>query len=189
MRIATIQIEGLTPYSQSKALQSEKEKNESHDDHSRRVWKEHLHTAAAGDVTIPAVAILQGLADAASYLGKGGGLKKKGSATWAQNFTCGLAVAHGPKIGHGADDARIEPVYSHANGQRGSGKRVWRHFPIFDEWSAVLVIHILDDTIPEDVFARVVEAFGLFIGVGRYRPQNGGYLGRFTVKKLEISET
>ena len=29
-------------------------------------------------------------------------------------------------------------------------------------------------------------AFGLFIGIGRYRPQNGGYLGRFTVKSCKI---
>jgi hypothetical protein len=185
MRIATIQVEGLTPYSQSKALQSEKRREESHDDFDARIWKEHQHFDEKGQPIIPAVSILQGIAAAASYLGKGGELKKKGQSTWAQNFVCGLAMAKHPALV--ASDVRPERVYCHADGKRGSGSRVWRTFPIFDAWSATLVLHILDDTIPADVFERVISAFGLFIGIGRYRPQNGGYLGRFTVKSVEIA--
>ena len=186
MRIATVQIEGLTPYSQSRALQSEKKREETHDDFDQRVWPEHLHVNGDGQVFVPPVAVLQGMASAASYLGKGGGLKKKGQSTWAQNFNCGLAIAKGPTIGRTQEDARPERVYCHADGKRGSGSRVWRTFPVFDNWETTLVIHILDDSIPDAVFAQVLDAFGLFIGVGRYRPMNGGYLGRFTVKKLEI---
>ena len=186
IRTATIQIEGITPYSQSRAFQTEKVKNETHDDFDRRAWPEHLHVDEAGDVFIPAVSILQGMAAAASYLGKGGNLNKKGQATWAQNFTCGLAVARGPSLCVKQDAARPERVYCNADGKRGSGKRVWRTFPVFDQWATTLIISILDDTIPEDIFTRVLDAFGLFIGIGRYRPQNGGYLGRFTVKKLEV---
>lgn len=184
MRIATVSVKGLTPYSQSRALQSEKLKAETHDDFDKRIWKEHLHVDQEGGMFIPAVAIMQGMAAAASYLSKGGELKKKGQATWAQNFNCGLAIARGPKIEH--TEVRPEPVYCNADGKRGSGTRVWRTFPIVDEWSATLVIHILDNSIPEEIFATVLEAFGLFIGIGRYRPQNGGFLGRFTVEKLEI---
>jgi hypothetical protein len=187
MRTATIQIEGLTPYSQSRAYQTEKNDNETHDDFDKRAWPQHLHVDDKGEVFIPAVSILQGLAAAASYLGKGGDLKKKGSSTWAQNFNCGLAVARGPSLGKTQTDARTERVYCNSDGKRGSGKRVWRTFPIFDQWASTLTIHILDDTIPETIFAKVLEAFGLFIGIGRYRPQNGGYLGRFTVKKMEIN--
>lgn len=184
MRIATIQIEGLTPYSQSRALQSEKERNETHDDFDKRIWPEHQHIDADGNPYIPAVAINQGMAAAASYLAKGGELKKKGQANWSQNFLCGLAVAKGPQLD--ASPVRPERVYCNADGKRGSGTRVWRTFPVFDKWASTVVIHILDDTIPEEIFERVVGAMGLFIGIGRYRPQNGGYLGRFTVKKLEI---
>lgn len=188
MRVATVSITGLTPYSQSRALQSEKKREETHDDFDQRIWKEHLYVDDEDQVFIPAVAIIQGMAGAASYLGKGGELKKKGSATWAQNFNCGLAVAQGPCIGKEVGEARAERVYCHADGRRGSGKRVWRTFPVFDTWKATLVIHILDDTIPEDVFERVLKAFGLFIGIGRYRPENQGYLGRFTVQKIEIKD-
>jgi hypothetical protein len=186
MRVATIRIKGLTPYSQSRALQSEKNREETHDDFDKRIWREHLHVNSAEKYYIPAVAITQGLADAASYLGKGGDLKKKGNATWAENFRCGLAIAQGPVLN--ASEPRPERVYCHADGKRGSGKRVWRTFPVFDAWQATLVIHILDDSIPEEIFEKVVNAYGLFIGVGRFRPQNNGYLGRFVVENMKIEK-
>lgn len=190
MRVATISIVGLTPYSQSRAYQSERASNETHDEFDKRAWKEHQHVDQDGKPFIPAVAILQGMASAASYLGKGGDLKKKGSANWAENFRCGLALDKGPRLdpkpGTKTIEPRAEAVYCNADGKRGSGKRVWRTFPVFDEWSATLIVHILDDSIPDEIFTKVVTAFGLFIGVGRYRPGNGGYLGRFTVKKLDI---
>jgi len=186
MRIATVEITGLTPYSQSMAYTSERKSEETHDDFDRRAWPEHLHIDDEGKVFIPAVAILQGMASAASYLGKGGNLKKQGSSTWAQNFNCGLAISRGPSINRTEKDARPERVYCNSDGKRGSGKRVWRTFPVFDEWATTLTIHILDDTIPEEIFRKVLEAFGLFIGMGRYRPQNGGYLGRFVVKGCKI---
>ena len=188
MRTATIQIKGLTPYSQSRAFESEKEARETHDSFDKRAWLEHLHVNTDGNVIVPAVAITQGMTAAASYLGKGGSLKKKGSATWAQNFQCGLAVARGASLGVKPDGARPERVYCHAKGRRGTGTRVWRTFPVFDEWACELIIHILDDTIPEEIFQRVLSAFGLFIGIGRHRPENGGYLGRFKVEKVVIQD-
>jgi len=186
MRLVTLEIEGLTPYSQSRALQSTKEKDEEHNTFDSRIWPEHIHADEDGNVVIPAVAILQGLAKAASYLGKGGALKKKANATWAENFRCGLAIARSPALDT-KQKARPERCYCHANGQRSSGTRVWRTFPIWDDWKATVLVHILDDSIPEDIFGKVAEAAGLFIGIGRYRPENGGYLGRFTVKKATIS--
>lgn len=186
MRIATIKIKGLTPYSQSKALVSEREKNETHEDFDKRIWPEHIHSDAKGNVVIPAVCLGPGMATAASYLGKGGNLAKKGNATWAENFRCGLAIATSPTIGHHKKDAVEEAVYCHSNGKRAPGPRVWRRFPIFHEWAATLEIHILDDTIPEDIFLKVLEAFGLFGGIGRFRPQNGGHLGRFTIESCKI---
>ncbi len=200
LRIATIEIKGLTPYSQSRAFQSEKKKDEDHETFDERSWPEHMHVNEDGDVFIPAVAIMQGMAAAASYLGKGGNLQKKGSSTWAQNFNCGLAIAQGPSIGikaeaaskvtpgHPSGGIKCEKVYCNADGRRGSGKRVWRRFPMFDSWTATLVIHILDETIPQEIFEKVLDAFALFIGMGRYRPENGGYLGRFLVEKLVITD-
>jgi len=50
-----------------------------------------------------------------------------------------------------------------------------------------LIVHILDDSIPEDVFGKVVNDCGLFNGFGRYSPRVGGHNGRFTVEDLKIS--
>lgn len=199
MRIATITVTGLTPYSQSQAFQTEKRANETHDDFDKRAWPEHMHVNVDGQVFVPAVAIMQGMAAAASYLsaGTGGEMKKKGSATWAKNFNCGLSVGTGPilsvtspkvkKPAVATTDAAVpERVYCNADGKRGSGKRVWRTFPVFYDWKTTFEIHILDDSIPEDIFDQVLKAFGLFIGIGRYRPQNGGYLGRFTIEKVDV---
>lgn len=186
MRVATIKIKGLTPYSPSRALQSEKKQDETHDEFDRRIWKEHIHHDGNGNVVIPVTCIAPAFATSASYLGKTGELAKKGQATWAENIRCGLAISESPKIGKTVDEAVAERVYCHANGKRGPGTRVWRTFPIFHEWSATLVIHILDDSIPAEIFERVLEAVGLFNGFGRFRPQNGGYLGRFIVESCEI---
>lgn len=187
MRTATVRVKSLTPYSQSKALESEKKKGETHDDFDKRIWPEHIHADADGQVFIPPMALIEGMGEAAAYLSKGGELKKKGQATWSQNFQCGLAVAEGARIGIAASDARSERVFCHSNGKRGTGTRVWRTFPVFDSWEAEFVIHILDDTIPEEVFNRVMVAFGMFIGIGRFRPQNRGYLGRFVIEKISIA--
>ena len=47
---------------------------------------------------------------------------------------------------------------------------------------------ILDDILNEEVFLKVLQAAGQFIGIGRFRPQNKGYYGRFEVKSLEWAE-
>ena len=48
--------------------------------------------------------------------------------------------------------------------------------------------YILDDTITEDVFKEHLEEAGKFIGIGRFRPRNNGFYGRFAVDKIEWSE-
>lgn len=190
MRIATVKVKGLTPYSQSRPHQSVKEKSESFDEFENRAWREHIHVDEDGDVVMPISVILKGMASSAQYLSAGGELKKRGTAKWTQNFRAGLAMAKAAKIGKKPEDARPERVFCKANpaNPKGSGS-VWRVFPIFDEWSATLEIHLLDDTIPEDVFTKVTEAFGLFNGVGRARPQMSPYgLGRFVVVEVVIKE-
>ena len=48
---------------------------------------------------------------------------------------------------------------------------------------------MVDETITKDVLLKHLEQAGNFIGVGRWRPINGGMYGRFAVKALkEISE-
>jgi hypothetical protein len=43
---------------------------------------------------------------------------------------------------------------------------------------------VLDPIIVEDIFTEVVEAAGLFRGIGQFRPENGGSNGRFIIKTI-----
>ena len=48
--------------------------------------------------------------------------------------------------------------------------------------------YILDDTITEPVFEQVIHESGNFIGIGRFRPENGGYYGRYVVDSITWQE-
>ena len=89
-----------------------------------------------------------------------------------------MHVIHANKVG----SVRI---HANADGVRGSGKRVFRTFPVIPVWSGVLDVMISDPDLPDAVFERVVIAAGRCQGVGRFRPEKGGSNGRFTVTKFE----
>jgi hypothetical protein len=52
------------------------------------------------------------------------------------------------------------------------------------EWRATFDIYILDPIITEPVFREMVEIAGMFIGIGRFRPEKGGTNGRFKIEAL-----
>jgi hypothetical protein len=46
-----------------------------------------------------------------------------------------------------ADEVECEKLFVPSNGIRGTGKRVWRHFPLIKEWEGVVKYYIVDDII------------------------------------------
>ncbi len=52
------------------------------------------------------------------------------------------------------------------------------------EWKGEVTFHILDETVTEEVFKLHLEEGGKFIGIGRFRPQNNGFYGRFKVNEM-----
>jgi len=44
-----------------------------------------------------------------------------------------------------------------------------------------VTFYILDEIITKEVFERTLTMAGQFIGIGRFRPQNNGFYGRFEV--------
>ena len=91
-------------------------------------------------------------------------------------------------LGVHKDKVQGVTIPAHAGGQRkgmGSNKRVPRTFPIIPQWEGDLSVLILDETITEDIFTRVMQHAGSFIGIGRFRPENGGFNGRFMVKVVK----
>ena len=55
-------------------------------------------------------------------------------------------------------------------------------------WNGVATVYILDETVTKDVFEKHVKEAGRFIGMGRFRPKNNGFYGRFKPTKFEWKE-
>jgi hypothetical protein len=186
MKKATIEIIGASPYSQSRLYSAEvpKLEKESAADYDARNWREHQHyDRKTGEVYIPPMALKNCLMEAAQYMGEK--IPGKGNATWTKHFTAGILCADPVKLGVDKDAVEGETFMCHADGKRNSGTRVPRKFPVIREWEASAVFYILDETITESVFTRYLVEAGKFIGIGRFRPRNGGFYGRFHVGEVK----
>ena len=181
MKTVYATIEGVSPYSQSKAIQSVKNTGEGHDDFELRTWKERLHVNDAGNVFIPPMAIKNMLSDCARFLSET--VSGKGKSTWTKHFEAGIMVIQPADIGVKADSVIGERLFVPSDGKKGGGTRVWKTFPLIKAWKAELEIILLDPMLidkPQKVEEYLGHA-GKFIGLGRFRPRNGGFYGRFKV--------
>jgi hypothetical protein len=182
MKKATVTLTSASPYSQSRLYSAEvpKLEKESAADYDARNWREHQHyDRKTGEVYIPPMALKNALMECAQYLGEK--IPGKGNATWTKHFTAGLLVTDPIMLGVKKDETEGETFMCHADGKRNSGTRVPRKFPVIHDWEATATFYILDESITKDVFTRYLEEAGKFIGVGRFRPRNGGFYGRFHV--------
>lgn len=189
MKIATARIKGVSPYQMSKYHEAEKKNKESAADYDARTWRERAHFDDEGFVYIPPMAFKQALTGMAQYLGET--VKGKGKSTWTKHFQSGVLTVERVYLYHNGkrihkDDLVMERYYCNADGKRGSGKRVFRHFPTVRDWEADLQIIVLDESITEDKLEDYLSQAGKFKGVGRFRPENGGYYGRFLVEKMDV---
>ena len=151
-------------------------------DYEKRTWRNRMHTDKSGKVFIPPMAFKNCLAEAAKFLSIQ--IPGKGKATYTKHFEAGVLVTDALPLGVSADDVDGEWLFVPADGRRGSGKRVDKCFPVIHDWEGVIPFHILDETITEDVFREHLEEAGKFIGIGRFRPRNNGYYGRFEVESV-----
>jgi len=188
MRTAILTLESLSPYSQSKAIRSEKEKGELDKTFHERTWREHLHVHRSGKVYIPPMAFKYAFATAARYASLK--VDGKGNATYTKYFEAGVQVTEPLLLPFGPEDPQVacEWVYCHAQPTRPSqGGRVHRAYPTIQEWAGELSVLVVADEIPPSIFEQVVNYAGQIIGVGRFRPENGGYYGRFAVREIAWS--
>lgn len=187
---AVVTLNSTSPYSQSRKHDTQKLEGESPDAHEKRTWMERMHvkTKTAKDgtkvktVVIPAAGVSQAVAAAAKYLNRK--IEGQRNSTWTKHFVAGVAILEDLDINQAPDTCRRQMINAHANGVRDSGTRVTRYFPTFDEWTATFEVVIFDPLITESIFTEVFEAAGLFVGVGQFRPQNGGTNGRWMVDKV-----
>lgn len=189
MPTAIATLRSVSPYSQSRYLLESKEKNESHDDFEKRIWREKAHTIKTGPdkgkVCIPPMAFKQALDSAAKYAGIQ--VPGKGKATFTKHFLSGVLVADPLVLPIDKDDLDHYAGPMSSTGEKGKsgGKVVIRIFPQVNEWEGDVTFHIIDDVITPDVFRQVCEIAGRNIGIGRFRPQNGGFNGRWEVMNVK----
>lgn len=183
MKIATVSLTSASPYSQSKYHSTEKLPKEIAKDYEARTWRERLHYMDDGEVFIPPMAFKNCLAEAAKFLSIQ--IPGKGKSTYTKHFEAGVLVTDAVPLGVQKDDVPGEWLFLPSDGVRGSGKRVEKCFPRIEEWAAVVTFYILDDTITEEVFENHLRQAGQFIGIGRFRPRNNGFYGRFNVEAVK----
>lgn len=185
MKTAHCHLSSISPYSQSRAHTTEKLPKEGPDLYEDRTWREKAHYDAKGIIFIPPMSFKQALDTASKMLGRT--IPGKGKATYSKFFLSGVLVMEGPSLGVHKDAVAMDRIHCNADGIRGSGKRVWRNFPRIDSWKATVDFSVLADEITKDVFEEALQQSGSFVGLGRFRPQNGGYYGRFKIDGIDWS--
>jgi hypothetical protein len=186
MKVATVELTSVTPYSASRMHDTPKLEKERADEYEGRTWREKAYYDESGVAYIPSIAFKQSIDAAAKYLSLQ--VPGKGKATYTKNFASGVLCSDNMPLGLTRDNVTGVTINAHADGRRGSGKRVKRTMPVFPKWSGKLTFYIFDDAIPKDIFEYVIKESGKFIGVGQYRPQNGGLNGRWEVKSVQWTE-
>ena len=180
-----VQLKGTAPYSQSKFFTSEKQDGETADAFEKRAWPEHAHIGDDGTVVVPTFGLKTMLDSAAKYIGDK--VPGDGKRTFSAIIRSGVQVqAKEPVLlcsGKPVTKKEFKPewIMAHSNGIRGSGKRVPRCFPVFRNWAIDVEFETIDPRITEAVLIRHLVAAGQYIGIGRFRPENGGSYGRFEV--------
>lgn len=183
MKTAVVELKSTSAYSQSRHYTDPpKGDRETSKDYEARTWRERLHVKD-GYVFIPPMSFKNCLSEAAKFLGKQ--IPGKGKSTYTKHFEAGVLVLEGPVLPIKKEDVPGEWLFVPSDGVRGSGKRVDKCFPVIPEWKALVTFYILDEAITEQVFTDHLQEAGRFIGIGRFRPRNNGFYGRFSIEGIE----
>ena len=186
MRVITATLESSSPYSQSRYHNTDKLAKESAADYNLRTWKNQCTLDSNGMVAIPAMALKMALDSTAKKLKER--VPGKGTKTWIDYFVGGVIPgAQSFSLNIPVDSVDCIDIWANADGVRGSGKRVMRRFPLIPKWKADIVLDVVDDSLPTDLVERYLSEAGKLIGIGRFRPEKGGFNGRFTVKSVKWS--
>lgn len=183
MRKAIAELESMTNYSQSKYIREKKPRDETHADFEKRVWKERVHWGDDGKAFIPPMCFKNCLSDAAKY--KSIQIPGKGKSTYTKHFEAGVLVLAPLVLDVTRETLEHEWYHVPSDGRRGGTTRVEKCFPLIRKWIGVVEFLVLDECITAEVFCEHLKDAGSFIGIGRFRPRNNGYYGRFKVNSVE----
>lgn len=187
MRTLTATLESISPYSQSNFFASEPEPKESKGAFEARCWREKMHVDSEGYMVIPPMSLKYSVDEACKRLALQ--VPGEGKTRYTKYLEAGYFVSSPPRTNWKADDVQGEWLMQDPNGKKGKagGARVRRCFPTVPSWTATVEFVLLDDKITKEIFMQCLESAGLFVGIGRFRPENQGYYGRFKVKEAAWS--
>lgn len=175
-------LKSISPYSQSKHYETAKKEGESFSAYEERTWRDRVHCDDNGDIFIPPMAFKNSIAEAAKY--RSDKVPGKNRATWTKHFEAGILVMDPLFVGVKKEKVRGEWLFVPSDGKRGGGSRVSKCFPLIPEWSGTAIFYIIDSSIPEEQFSNTLKTAGSLIGIGRFKPKNNGFYGRFKVESV-----
>ncbi len=183
----TATLIGKAPFQFGKHITTPKNKGETPGKYEERTWRERLHVDADGVVFIPAMALKLCIKEAASYLSEK--IPGQGSSKFTKHFKAGIMVAHNMSLGIQADQVEGNRLFVPSDGKTGGGSRVTKIFPTVREWKCQCEIIVIDPLLIDhiDKAREYLEHGGNFIGMGGFRPSNGGYFGRFDVLNWAVT--
>ena len=184
MKTYIAHLRSVSLYSQSKYLTEPKLEREQPDAYEERCWHLRMDRDKEGRIFIPAMAFKRSFESGAQYANIK--IKGSGKATYTKKIVAGIMINENLVTNKTVNDIIKETFLVPADGKPGSkGPRVIKHFPAISDWEGKLTIYVLDDIITKEILSRVIEEAGKFVGVGRFRPQNGGYYGRYELVSLD----
>lgn len=183
-------LKSISPYSQSRFHNEPKLEKEGPDDYEKRTWIKRLHINEDGNVFIPPMSFKNCLSEAAKYLSVQ--IPGKGKSTYTKHFEAGVMCSDplvlDITLAEVLKEQYGEWLHVPSDGRRGGTKRVLKCFPYIKKWQGDVIFYVFDDTITDDVFKYHLQQAGKFIGIGRFRPRNNGFYGRFEVVDI-LSES
>lgn len=187
IRTAVARLCSVAPYGQGRNYQREvpMTAKETPDAYEKRTWQNRMHVNGKGTMTMPAMSFKLLLEGASKFLGQK--IPGRGKATWTKHFMSGVLVMEDVDTGIKASEVEGEWLHVPSDGRHGGGSRVWKCFPVIPSWEADVTFTIVDPLIPKDVFELHLQEGGKYIGVGRFRPEKGGYYGRFDLVNVAWS--
>jgi hypothetical protein len=181
-----VTIKGVAPYSPSKVI-PDKPKKYSHAEWDEMTWKEKAHINKDGRVFIPFMAFKKALSASAKLTIRK--VSGKGNKTFSSIVTAGVLIDTPLILDMTSDDLVPEKFLVSSTGDpTGKGSRVIRTFPRIDNWGGTVTFHIFQEDVGQNIFEEYLEEAGMMIGVGRFRPENGGVYGRFQIEKTVWEE-
>jgi hypothetical protein len=183
MRKALCNLVSMSPYSQSKYISTKKPKDVTHADFEKQQWKERCHWNEDGHLTIPPMAFKNCLSEAAKY--RSMPIPGQGKKTYTAKIEAAVLVVTPLVLDITRETIGHEWLHVPSDGRRGGTTRVEKCFPVVTSWAGQVEFMILDNIITEEVFQEHLEDAGSYIGIGRFRPRNNGFYGRFKVESID----